>query len=70
MTYDLQIVGTIPNGSCYILSEGRVVLSYRIGTNGQWKAIQLYMAESKLHYEINIIIVVMNKTGITHQNIT
>lgn len=42
MSFDLEITGTFNNGSCHPMSEGNLVLSYRIGTSRQWKIIEQY----------------------------
>lgn len=47
MSFDLEISGALRNGSCYPLSEGNVVLSYRIGTGRQWKTIEVYASVGK-----------------------
>ena len=47
MSFDLEIAGTLNNGSCRPLSEGDIVLSYRIGTNRQWKIIEEYSSVGK-----------------------
>jgi len=49
MRFDLQIATTLFNGSCVPLSEGSVVLSYRIGSSRQWKTIQEYTSHSKYY---------------------
>ena len=48
MSFDLQIAGTLFNGTCIPLNTGNVVLSYRIGTNRQWKVIGEYSSVGKL----------------------
>jgi len=48
MSFDLEIFGTLLNGSCRPMREGNVVLSYRIGTSRQWKIIEEYSALGKL----------------------
>ena len=47
MNFDLEIFGTLLNGSCHPMSEGNVVFSYRIGTNRQWKIIEEYPSLGK-----------------------
>ena len=55
MSFDLQISGTLFNGTCSPLNTGRVVLSYRIGTNIQWKVIEEYSSEGKHCHEVKYI---------------
>ena len=47
MSFDLEIAGTLLNGSCHPMGEGNVVLSYRIGTSRQWKIIGEYPSVGK-----------------------
>ena len=51
MSFDLQIAGTLFNGTCIPLNLGNVVLSYRIGTNRQWKVIEEYSSVGKHCYK-------------------
>ncbi|XP_065903815.1 reelin-like [Dysidea avara] len=48
MSFDLQIAGTLFNGTCIPLNTGNVVLTYRIGTNRQWEVIGEYSSVGKL----------------------
>ena len=48
ISFDLEIFGTLLNGSCCPMREGNVVLSYCIGTSRQWKIIEEYSALGKL----------------------
>ena len=47
MSFDLEIAGTLFNGSCHPMGEGNIVLSYRIGTSRQWKIIEQYSSVGK-----------------------
>lgn len=47
LSFDLEIAGTSYNGTCRPITEGNVVLSYRIGTTGQWKTIAEYSSVGK-----------------------
>ena len=53
MSFDLQIAGTLFNGTCTPLNTGNVVLSYRIGTSRQWKVIEEYSSVGKHCYRVN-----------------
>ena len=53
MSFDLQIAGTLLNGTCTPLNAGNVVLSYRIGTNRQWKVIEEYSSVGKYCHRVN-----------------
>ena len=53
--FDLQIASVFLNGSCHSLARGNVTLSYRIGSNNQWKTIGEYASVGKHKFDLLVM---------------